>query len=133
MSFAGVFGEIIGAVIGLYIANTLPNWHIPIVTSAYFTYLPYINMAIIGTCIAKIFMHLSTDYRFQRICEAAAHLVSIFSLYMLLVIRPFDFSAIGKPEFNDMFQFIFIIAILGVGIAFLVTIPHIIRGRESYS
>lgn len=133
MSFAGVFGEIIGAIIGLYIANALPNWHIPIVTSAYFSYLPYVNMAIVGTCITKIFMHISSDYRFQRICEAAAHLISIFSFSMLLIIRPFDFSAIGKPEFNDVFQFIFIIITIGVGIAFLATIPHIVRGRESYT
>jgi len=131
MSLTGVFGEIIGAVVGLYVANSIPSWHIPVITNAYLLYLPYANMAIIGTCIVKILMHLSPWYRLQRVFEGITELIGIFSLYMLLTIFPFDFTPINRIEINTLLQFAFIIAIIALCIAFLLTCFRILRGKAS--
>jgi len=131
MSLTGVFGEIIGAVVGLYVANSIPSWHIPVITDAYLLYLPYANMAIITTCIVKILMHLSPWYRLQQACEGVSHIISIFSLYMLLTIHPFDFSVIGKPQINELLLFAFTIAIIALFLALLVTCFRMIRGKPS--
>jgi hypothetical protein len=130
MSLSGVFGEIIGAVTGLYVVNSIPFWHIPvIVTDPYQLFLPYANAAIIGVCIVRMLMYLSPWYRLRLVFEGMSELIGLFSLYMLLTIFPFNFTPINRVEINSLLQFALMIALFGLGIAFLITILRLIRGK----
>ena len=129
MNFSGVFGEIIGAVTGLYVANSIPSWHIPVITSSYLQFLPYCNAAIILSAMTKILMYISPWYRLRLVFEGLTELIGIFFLSMLLTIFPFDFTPINRIAINDVLRFAFIIAIIGVSIAFLVTCFRFLRGK----
>ena len=131
MSMSGVFGEILGAVAGLYVANSILAWHIPvIIPNAYLLYLPYGNAAIIGTCIVRMLMHISPWYRLQMIFEGITQLIGLFSLYMLLTIFPFNFAPINRIEINALLRFGLTIALFGVSIAFLITVFRFFRGKQ---
>lgn len=130
MSLTGVFGEIIGAVCGLFVVNTIPSWHIPIiVTDRYLQYLPYANITIIAACITKILMYLSAWYRIKMVFEEVAQCVAIYSLSLLIVFFPFDFSIIGKPAVNTFLMTAFQISIVAVGIACIITFIKFVRGK----
>jgi len=132
MSFTGVFGEIIGLVVGLYVANSIPSWNIPvIIPDRYLLYLPYANAAIIGTFFIKVFMYISPWYRLKMIFEMMSQLIGIFSIYMLLKIFPFDFTPINRVHINGVLQFAFAIALIALCIAFLVTLVRFITGKST--
>lgn len=129
MNITGIFGEIIGAVTGLYVANSIPSWHIPVITDGYQLFLPYANAAIVCTCIVRMLMYISPWYRLKMVFEGLSQLIGIFSLYMLLTIFPLDFTAIGKIQINELLRFSFIIVIVVLGFSFLVTCFRLLRGK----
>ena len=129
MNITGIFGEIIGAVTGLYVANSIPSWHIPVITDGYQLFLPYANAAIIGTCIVRMLMYISPWYRLKMVFEGLSQLIGIFSMYMLLTIFPLDFTPINRIEINALLQFAFTIGIIVLCIAFLVTCFRVLRGK----
>ncbi|HCM81923.1 MAG: hypothetical protein UW22_C0077G0002 [Candidatus Gottesmanbacteria bacterium GW2011_GWB1_44_11c] len=131
MSLTGVFGEIIGAIVGLYVVNSIPSWHLSFITDAYLLYLPYANTAIIGACVVRMLMHLSPWYRLQMLFEGLFQIIGIFSLYMLLTVFPFDFGSINKIEINSLLRFGFNIAIVALFLALLVTCFQMLRGKAS--
>jgi len=130
MNITGIFGEIIGAVVGLYVANSIPSWHIPVIVAPlYLQYLPYANAAIILTAITKILMYLSPWYRLRMVFEGITELIGLFTMYMLLTIFPLNFTPINRIEINTLLQFAFTIVIIVLGIAFLITLFRIIKGK----
>jgi len=132
MSLSGVFGELIGAVVGLYVANSVLSWHIPVINSAmYAQYLPYVNATIMLTCVIRMLMYLSPWYRLRMVFEGLAHVVSLYSLLMLLRFFPFDFSPINRVDINSVLRFALTIALFGVGIAIMTSIFRVIRGKTS--
>jgi hypothetical protein len=130
MSFSGVFGEIIGIVVGLFVANNILSWYLPfIIPQAYLLYLPYSNATIISSGIVKILMHLSPWYRLKKFFEAIAELIGIISLYILLVIFPMNFAPINGIDMNFLVRFALTIALIITSVLFPVTCFHILQGK----
>jgi len=132
MDLNSVYGELIWTVVGLYVANTLPSWNIQvIIPDRYLLYLPYANIAIIGTCIVRILIHLFPLDRLRLLLEGLSQIISLYALYMLLVIFPFDFTSVYRPEINSLAQVILIVTIGVLCIAILETFYRFIAGKLS--
>lgn len=129
MNFAGIFGELIGGILGLYIAQNILSWHVPVITPAWSLYLPIVSVTIILTMLLRICMHAVPFYRLQKVFETGANMVSIISLYMLIIIFPFNFGDIGLAWINLWVRVALIIALFGTGIATIVSFMRIFIRR----
>lgn len=130
MNFAGIFGEILGCVIGLYIVLNILSWHLPVITSSWSLYVPFATAAIVLAMILRLCMYAIPLYRIQKIFETGANLVAIVALYMLIVIFPFDFGDIGLYWANFWVRLALIIALIGTGIATIVSFSRIFVGGK---
>lgn len=130
MRLGGIIGEIIGACIGLFIIENVPNWHLPFFTSSYTTYIPIGSMVIIITAILRIIMYAIPVYRINRLFEIAANAVNIYGLVALLTIFPFDFSTVNHPELDTIFRLGLELGIFGLSIATLIAFVRLIVGPK---
>jgi len=129
MNIGGIFGEILGAIIGIYIIQNIPNWHLSIITSAFSQYAPIATTATILTMLCRICMYALPFYRTQKIFELGAHLISIISLYMLILIFPFNFTNLGIPMLNTLVWVVLVIALVGTGIAAITSFVKFFVGK----
>lgn len=125
-----IFGEILGAVIGLFLINNILGWHIPFITSNFLLYLPIANMAIVLTAVLKIVFYVLEWTRFKYLALVGAHVVSIWSLSYLERIFPFNFDTLGINFLNPLIHLALIIAIFALAIAIVVDIAKIFFQKD---
>lgn len=130
MNFAGIFGEILGCVLGLYIVLNILSWHLPVITPSWSLYIPFATAAIVLTMILRLCMYAIPIFRIQKIFEIGSNLVAMVSLYMLIIIFPFDFTQIGLYWANFWVKFALILALIGTGIAAIVSVVRMITGGK---
>jgi hypothetical protein len=105
--------NIVVNLIGLYIVNKLPSWHVSFLNDHYLTILPMINWNIyvqIAGNFLLVFLDLSIfRYLLRAVMEAATFLILIILFY----IYPFNFTLVENLGWLDTFlPVIFIIGMV---------------------
>lgn len=128
-STSKIFGECIGAVIGIIVMI----WLVPkfsFVTTDYQQWLSIGISAAILSAIIKIAGYLINLPRAITASKIGALLVSIWSTYSLLQIFPFDFSTIGYANLNAIVQLALTIALWAMALAVLINIIKFLSGSS---
>lgn len=112
-------GSIIGALIALWIVNSIPGWSWRFITSDFPAILWAANLSL-GVQIAAnallVFLHPRFLHYFgQAVMNAAA----LLSLVITVTVFPFNFDAVFVPG-DTIVRIVLIVACVGTGIALIV-------------
>jgi len=130
-NLVGIIAEIVVAVISLYLVQHLLEWQIPFVTSSWTLWLPVATTVITANAIIRSFMHIMPEPRSKGVFEILSILTSIYSTYWLLIIFPFDFSAVNLLFLNGLIRLALLISLFALTLSAIVTLFKIIFGHTS--
>lgn len=116
---AAFFGMVLGMVINISLQLYLIPY-LPFVTTDYWQYLPVGITTAILTSFLEFLSHTTILNSMKLVFKLARHAISIFGLYYLIRIFPFDFNLINYPFLNTLILFAFIIAFLALILAFII-------------
>ncbi|NMC36029.1 hypothetical protein GYA49_03205 [Candidatus Beckwithbacteria bacterium] len=120
-----VIGEIIGLILALgfsiYLAPTLP-----FVTSTYQLWLPIGIASAIISAVSRIVGHVMYIWPVKPLSQIIAHAVTLYSIWQLKTIFPFDFGLVGYDQLNSILQFTLLVALFGTAVAALVNFIKLI-------
>jgi len=122
-------GAFIGMIIGLTISLALQLYlipYLPFVTSNYLQYLPVGITTAILTSFLEFLGSTTTLDSMKLVFKLARHAISIFGLYYLIRIFPFDFGQISMAYLNQTILFAFYVAVFGITIAILIDLVKLL-------
>ena len=108
-----VFGEIMGAVIGILISIYLvPKFSF--ITADYYQWLPTAIVITILNAVIESVGHLNAKTLIKPITKIISLALTAYSIILLLKIFPFDFNIINKPQLNSLVRLILYISLIGM-------------------
>ncbi len=125
-----VVGDIIGVIVTVLVAiYLLPK--LPFVDgSRYAVYLPISIVAAVVHSTFDLIRHLSPK-KIGLLFRSLASLPSLYSIYKLVEIRPFDFALINKEWLNAPIYLAFYVVIFALVLAFVIEMFEFITFTET--
>jgi len=124
---AGFIAAIIINLIFLFIFNSLPNWHVSFLTSAYSGILWAINLSIGATIIANILFLVYGTGWFRHLVQLILNIIALFVIYLIYAVFPFNFTG---AAWDHWVKIILIILMACLGIATIVELVKFLRRKD---
>lgn len=113
-------GEIIGAAIGLFIVNKLPDWNLSFITSDYPAALWAMNLSLVVQVAGNFVLIFFHPRVIHFLAKSAFGVVALLPLVVLISVFPFDFSSAVGPWLNVVVRIAFGAAIFGTAVGVVV-------------
>jgi hypothetical protein len=87
---ADYVGGVIGGLIGLFIVNMIPNWHLPFITSDWMAVLWVMNLSLGAEIIGNAVLFIYDADWFRELVKGGMDVLSLISLYVFYRIYPLN-------------------------------------------
>lgn len=122
---------IIVNIILLFVVNKLPSWNISWLKDSVIGVIILFELSYVVQILGYMILIINDRHLLKQIVKILQNAASLFPMYVLYVLFPFDFSRINAPAWTDMLVRIFIIlSMIGLIIAIVVEIVKIFQPQD---
>ena len=86
-------GEVISGLIGLFIVNMIPRWHLPFITGDWMAVLWVMNLSLGAEIIGNAVLFAYDGDWFRELVKGGMDVLGLISLYVFYTIYPLNFAA----------------------------------------
>ena len=124
----GSLAAIVVNVVLWYIVHDLPRWDLSfIIARLYPRVLPAIELSLGASIVSNVLFLAFDPPWFRRLGRAATNLVSLYSMYVVYRVYPFDFGSAGA---NQVVRVLMLLGMIATGIGTIVELARLPFGRD---
>jgi len=117
--------SLIANVLLMFIVNNLLNWNLAFVLPKFKNVIWAANLAFGVAILGYLFLLIADGSRKEAVTKITINLFWLNFSYVLYLVFPFDFAAIGIDWLNPLLKFLIVFSIIAMIIAILIEISKI--------